>query len=64
MLRQRLQNGTDEAEGVMNRPVNAMVNFWTWHSAGCRHIHHLSCLQLGIDPDGSSRLMLTAQEKG
>ena len=47
------QNGTDEAEGVMNRPVNAMVNFWTWHSAGCRHIHHLSCLQLGIDPDGS-----------
>ena len=20
---------------------------------GCRHIHDLSCLQLGIDPDGS-----------
>ena len=46
-------HGTDEAEQLMNRPVNAMVNFWTFHSAGCRHIHHLSCLQLGIDPDGS-----------
>lgn len=46
-------HGTDEAEELMNRPVNAMVNFWTFHSAGCRHIHHLSCLQLGIDPDGS-----------
>ncbi|WP_415409812.1 hypothetical protein ACLM45_13640 [Synechococcus sp. A10-1-5-9] len=46
------QNGTDEAEGVMNRPVNATLNFWQFH-AGCRHIHHLSCLQLGIDPDGA-----------
>ena len=37
----------------MNKPVNAMINFWTFHASVCRHIHHLSCLQLGIDPDGS-----------
>ena len=47
------QNGVAEAEGVMNRQVNAMLTFWTFHASGCRHIHHLSCLQLGIDPDGS-----------
>ena len=47
------QNGVSEAEDLMNRPVNAMVTFWTFHANGCRHIHHLSCLQLGIDPDGS-----------
>ena len=57
------QNGTDEAEGVMNRPVNAMVNFWTFHSAGCRHIHHLSCLQLGIDPDGSLKADVDRRKK-
>ena len=47
------QNGTAEAEGVMNRPVNQLLTFWQFHASGCRHIHHLSCLQLGIDPDGS-----------
>ena len=47
------QNGVDEAEGVMNRPVNQLLTFWQFHASGCRHIHHLSCLQLGIDPDGS-----------
>jgi len=47
------KNGVTEAEAVMNKPVNAMINFWTFHASGCRHIHHLSCLQLGIDPDGS-----------
>ena len=47
------QNGVTEAEDLMNRPVNVTVTFWTFHASGCRHIHHLSCLQLGIDPDGS-----------
>ena len=47
------QNGIAEAEGVMNRPVNQLLTFWQFHASGCRHIHHLSCLQLGIDPDGS-----------
>ena len=47
------KHGTAEAEGVMNRPVNQLLTFWQFHASGCRHIHHLSCLQLGIDPDGS-----------
>ena len=46
-------HGTDEAERLMNRPVNPLLTFWQFHASGCRHIHHLSCLQLGIDPDGS-----------
>jgi len=50
------QNSVTEAEGVMNKPVNAMINFWTFHASGCRHIHHLSCLQLVIDPDGSLKV--------
>ena len=50
------QNGVAEAEGVMNKPMNAMINIWTFHASGCRHIHHLSCLQLGIDPDGSLKV--------
>ena len=50
------QNGVAEAEGVMNKPVNAMINFWTFHASGCRHIQHLSCLQLGIDQDGSLKV--------
>lgn len=37
----------------MNRPVNQLLTFWQFHASGCRHIHHLSCLQLSIDPDGS-----------
>ena len=47
------KNGIAEAEGVMNRPVNQLLTFWQFHASGCRHIHHLSCLQLGIDPDGA-----------
>ena len=47
------QNGVAEAEGVMNKAVNAMINFWTFNASGCRHIYRLSCLQLGVVPDGS-----------
>ena len=47
------QNGTDEAAGVMNKQVTPLLTFWQFHAGGCQHIHHLSCLQLGIDPDGA-----------
>ena len=57
------QNGIAEAEGVMNRPVNQLLTFWQFHASGCRHIHHLSCLQLGIDPDGSLKADVDRRKK-
>ena len=47
------QNGADEAAGVMQKQVTPLLTFWQFHAGGCQHIHHLSCLQLGIDPDGA-----------
>lgn len=47
------QNGINDAENLLGYPINARLTFWNFHAAGCRHIHHLSCLQLGIDPDDS-----------
>ena len=57
------QNGFAEAESLINQPVNARLTFWNFHSAGCRHIHHLSCLQLGIDPDGSIKRDLDRRKR-
>ena len=47
------ENGINKNDDLFNRPVNPLLNFWGFHDGGCYPIHYLSCLQLGIDPDGS-----------
>ena len=43
--------------------VNPLMTFWHPRRRVPSH-HHLSCLQLGIDPDGTSRLIRTAAKEG
>ena len=47
------KHGVEEASEALNRPLQITMTFWRFQEPSLKHLHDMTHLCLGIDPDGA-----------
>ena len=47
------EQGIEEANNILGKQYNIKLTFWGFTEPDLSHLHEMTCLRLGVDPDGT-----------